>query len=235
MTFNTHAAPLLLGHRGCRLTGFKESFRSAFQYALDSNCHGFEFDVRRTRDGKLICVHDPAVQQVHIGSSTYETISKHYFEKKLRQESEAIPCLDDVLDEFGATAFLDIELKAPGYEPAVIALLRKTPPTVGYVVSSFLPEVICRIAELAPDLQLGYLADDLGPLRAWPSMPGTYVIPRHDLLTRELVDAVHQSGRKVIIWTVNNADDMLRFADWGVDGLISDDPALLSSTVGRSR
>ena len=45
-----------------------------------------------------------------------------------------------------------------------------------------------------------------------------------------LIDEVHALQRQLLTWTVNQREDLLRLAAWGVDGLISDDPKLLSRT-----
>lgn len=242
MPDEAHSRPLLLGHRGCRLRGFPENFHSAFSHALASGCNGFEFDVRLTADQRPICLHDAAVAHLDVASSTYEQLSKEYFKKtrsSLNDQTEvkeAIPCLPEVLETYSRSAFLNLELKVPGLERFVLQLLRKYPPRRGYFVSSFMPEVICELAELAPEelgqaAQVGYLFDTVSGLHNWPNMPGPWVVPRHDLVTREFVKAVQDAGRKVMTWTVNRPHEMLKFAEWGVDGVISDDPALLCHTV----
>ncbi len=229
--------PLLLGHRGCRLRGFHENFHSAFEHALASGCDGFEFDVRVTADQRPVCVHDDSIGNVDVIACSYEQLSKEYIRKFKKAESvEGIPCLPDVLEAYQRKAFLNIELKITGLEQFTLQLLRKFPPRRGYCVSSFLPEVICEIAERAPaelgtDVQLGFVFDVVSGLKSWPSMPGPWVVPRHNLVTQELVQAVHATGRKILTWTVNRPADMERFAEWGVDGLISDDPALLCQTI----
>jgi glycerophosphoryl diester phosphodiesterase len=58
-------------------------------------------------------------------------------------------------------------------------------------------------------------------------------MPRHDLLSRDLVEAFHRDRYNVLTWTVNRPSDMRRLAEWGVDGLISDNPVLLSETMSR--
>jgi glycerophosphoryl diester phosphodiesterase len=45
-----------------------------------------------------------------------------------------------------------------------------------------------------------------------------------------LVKEAHSAGRKLFTWTVNDRKEMLRLADWGVDGIISDDTELLAQT-----
>ena len=56
----------------------------------------------------------------------------------------------------------------------------------------------------------------------------THLMPRHDLLDRSLVDEFHAAGKQVFAWTVNRERRMRTLTEIGVDGLISDEPALLA-------
>jgi glycerophosphoryl diester phosphodiesterase len=58
--------------------------------------------------------------------------------------------------------------------------------------------------------------------------------PRHDIVTRELVDAAHALGLRVVPWTVNDVRDIAALVDLGVDGLVTDEPAL-ARAVAASR
>ena len=62
-------------------------------------------------------------------------------------------------------------------------------------------------------------------------MPTEYVMVEQKLLSRQLIDELHAAQRRVFVWTVNTSARMRRFADWGVDGIISDHPALLVQTI----
>lgn len=230
MGADRQSRPLLLGHRGCRLKHIPENSMAAFRYALESGLDGFEFDLRGTADGRLTCVHDAAIGEYLVSDTPYHELYKGYL-KSSESHDEPIPCLQDVLREFGPTAFLDIEVKVSGLEKAVLKLLQQYP-AEKFVVSSFLAEVVLDIAEANPEVPLGFIFDDLIGLRAYPNLPVQYLMPRHDLLSQELVEIFHRDGYKVITWTVNRPAEMKRLADWGVDGLISDDPALLRETMG---
>jgi glycerophosphoryl diester phosphodiesterase len=59
------------------------------------------------------------------------------------------------------------------------------------------------------------------------------VIPHHKLLGRNSISKIKDAGNKVIVWTVNAAAEMKRFAEWRVDGIISDHPERLASTLGK--
>jgi glycerophosphoryl diester phosphodiesterase len=79
-------------------------------------------------------------------------------------------------------------------------------------------------------LPLGFIYDQKKQRQRWRELPVDYVIPHHSLVTRELVDQVHDAGKKLFVWTVNGKAPMLRFAGWDVDGIISDKTELLAGT-----
>ncbi len=58
-----------------------------------------------------------------------------------------------------------------------------------------------------------------------------YVIPHRSLVKKALVQELHSAGRKIFVWTVNSKKEMLRLADLGVDGIISDNTELLVRTL----
>ena len=57
------------------------------------------------------------------------------------------------------------------------------------------------------------------------------MIPHHELADPELIRKIKGAGKKVFVWTVNDAAEMQRFAEYGVDGIISDDTGLLCRTL----
>ena len=234
--------PLLLGHRGARVSGIPENTFAAFDFALEKGCDGFEFDVRCTHDGRLVICHDPNFFGSPVTRSTYadlqkkwdrEGIPKLLYSKRASVSDDvvAIPCLEDVLSRYTDRAFLDIELKVPGMQKAVIAALRETPPKRGYVVSSFLPEVLFEVLSDTPSVPLGFICDKKDELTRWPTLPVQYVIPHYKLLSQKLLEELHAAGKKVFVWTVNDPDDMSRFATWSVDAIISDHPQALAKRV----
>ncbi|HKD86447.1 MAG TPA: glycerophosphodiester phosphodiesterase [Terriglobales bacterium] len=227
----TTTRPLLLGHRGVRplpYLGLRwrksdfplENTLAAFDYALAHGCDGFEFDVRYTHDRRSVLWHDPTFERNEVSTLVYEGME--------RRSGCKIPCLEHVLSRYASTAYLDIELKAPGNEEAVVEALHADAPRRGYVVSSFLPEVLLRLYDLDPRVPLGYICDQQKKLAVWTDLPITTFFPHHRVVSSALIDEAHARGLKVMTWTVNDREDMLRLAEWGVDGLISDSPTLLS-------
>jgi glycerophosphoryl diester phosphodiesterase len=184
-------------------------------------CNGFEFDVRFTRDSHSVLHHDASMGSMEVAACNYED---------LRQRRQGIACLEEVLAEFGAGAYLDIELKVASNLELVLGALHEHPPLRGYVISSFLPEVLQRIHEIDRALPLGYICDNPQTARRWAELPVQVFIPHHSLVSAAVVEELHARGLQLFTWTVNRRDNLLRLADWGVDGLISDDPELLRLT-----
>ena len=214
---NVKQRPLLLGHRGMRRRGIAENTPTAFALALQRGCDGFEFDVRLTADGQAIVCHDPR--------------SKGFTLSKTRAAQLGhIPRFEDVLATFCKRAFLNIELKVPGLEHEVLSRLHDFTPERGCVISSFLPELLAELRRLSAVVQLGIIFDRKHT--EWRKLPVEYVIPHRSLVSRALVEEVHNVGKKIMTWTVNDRRSMLRFASWGVDGIISDKPELLVKTLG---
>lgn len=204
---------LLLGHRGAGASRhIPENTLESFELCLRHGCDGFEFDVRLAADGVAVVCHDPVIGGREVAASPSDELS--------------LPTLDEVLRQFSPRAFLDIELKVGGLEKELLAALRTDPPKRGYVVSSFLPEVLNTVYRLDSRIPLGFIYKERGQAAPF-SPPVDYLIPHLDLLSRELVEEAHASARKIMTWTVNRSEDMLRFAGWGVDAMISDETELL--------
>jgi glycerophosphoryl diester phosphodiesterase len=210
--------PLRLGHRGARaFRNIPENTLASFELCLQHGCDGFEFDVRRSSDGRAVVCHDATVG----GMEIEKTVAK----------SLPLAALDDVLRQFASRAFVDIELKVAGLEALTLGSLLKYPPAEGFVISSFLPEVLASIHQLDPAIPVGFVCESKKQLGRWRQTPATWVIPHWKLADKELVEMVHAAGKKIMLWTVNRADRMLRFQAWGVDAIISDQTELLARAL----
>jgi glycerophosphoryl diester phosphodiesterase len=206
--------PLFLGHRGARASRqIAENTLASFELCLRHGFDGFEFDVRLSADGQAVICHDATVGAMKI--------------EKTASKSLALPTLEDVLGQFAQRAFLDIELKVAGLAPQTVAVLRKHPPQKGYVVSSFLPDVLTTIHDLDPAIPLGFLCETRHQLRCWREMPAEWVIPQFKLADGGLVELVRAAGKRIMVWTVNGTERMREFAVRGVDAIISDETELM--------
>ena len=125
---------------------------------------------------------------------------------------------------------LALELKVKGLERITLDLFLRCKPRRGFVVSSFTPGVLKSLRAEDSTVPLGLICEFENQLRLWSEVPVQYVIPEQKLVEPELIRKIKGAGKKIIVWTVNDADTMLRFQDLGVDGIISDDTELLKRT-----
>jgi glycerophosphoryl diester phosphodiesterase len=216
------ASTLLLGHRGARATtSIPENTLASFDLALKHGCDGFEFDVRMKNCGRAVICHDAEVDGIRVATASCDELT-HLQE------------LRGVVARYAERCFLNIELKVPGLESQLLVILREQPPQHGYVVSSFLPEVLAELRVRSSSVVLGFICDKGQQLERWRQMPVEYIVPHYSLISQELTHEIHHAERNVLTWTVNDQASMLRLRDWGVDGIISDDTELLVSTLKSS-
>jgi len=215
--------PLLLGHRGARaVRSIPENSIESFERALADGCDGFEFDVRLTADGGAVVCHDPKYRKIEIARASAA---------QLRE----LPSLEDVLRRFHKRAFLDIELKVEGLERITSEILQKYLPERGYVVSSFLERVLCALHEEDRTVPLGFICETSEEFAEWMNVPCNYVISHHSLMVEPLVAELRSTSKTILVWTVNSQRQMIRLRGLGVNGIISDDTALLSRTFSKEQ
>ena len=209
---------LLLGHRGARASrNIPENTIASFELCLEHGCDGFEFDVRQSADGQAVICHDATARGMKIADTAAKDL--------------ALPLLEEVLRQFSGRAFLDLELKVAGLEDHTLAALRAFPPVKGYVVSSFLPEVLRSMRALDASIPLGLLCEKRDQLSSSDVMT-EWVIPRVDLVDRTLIHGLHAEGKKVMVWTVNREEEIRKRAAAGVDGMITDETETASRFLG---
>ena len=232
--------PLLLGHRGHRLAqawsrGARkrrpdvvvepENSRPAFQRALDAGCDGVELDLRLSADRHVVLLHDPRLGARAVSRLTLA---------ELRRRQPAVATLAEVLNDLRQRAWLDLEVKARrGVEEPLVAALRRWPPLRGYVVSSFHPGVLRRLAALAPGIPLCLNLAAAVPILRLRRLPLTWVAPAARVARPKYLRRLHAEGWKTLVWTVNRPRRMRDLAAAGVSALVSDDPYLLAATLGK--
>jgi glycerophosphoryl diester phosphodiesterase len=219
--------PLRIAHRGMPRRA-RENTIPSFRLALAAGADGIELDVHATADGVVVVHHDPVTANgVEIARAPWAELRRS--EQRLGRE---IPSLSAVCDVVAGRAELFVELKGAAIEAQVLDVLRAY--TGHYALHSFDHAMIGRIARRSPATRLGVLfehrVEDVGALLA--AHGATDAWPRHSLVDERLVRNVHDAGGRVIAWTVDDAAEASRLARLGVDGICTDDVALLEP-LGR--
>lgn len=121
-----------------------------------------------------------------------------------------------------------IELKLYGSDPglaaAVLGEVRARGMSEEVAVMSLDLRAVRQAAALTADIPVGYVAAaTVGDPTALPVEFLAIAAPR---LTPRLRTQARQRGQRVHVWTVNRAADMAALSERGIDGIITDDPAL---------
>ncbi len=120
----------------------------------------------------------------------------------------------------------------PGTTPSASEFVQALRPFLAKVsVASFDEQVVATVARLRPSTPTTFLFEK--PLLNAATAART-LGPRQDLVTRELIAGAHGVGARVVPWTVNDVQTMAELIDLGVDGLVTDQPAL-AQAVAMSR
>ena len=216
----------VVAHRGLHRTE-RENTVAAFAAALAAGADGVELDVRACADGALVVHHDPEIDGLAI----------------VDQPSVALPAhvarLSDALLACGGLA-VNVEIKSDAYgakDPRRAPFIERVVAQVdalglasSVLYSSFDVSTCRYLREVAPASPVGLLLDWTDDPRSALSgaVAAGYAAlhPYFGTVTPEVVADVRAAGLALNVWTPNERDDLARLLDWGVDAVITDDPAL---------
>ncbi len=228
------APPLLIGHRGLR-GRLPENSLEAFSAAFEAGLSGVEFDVQRSRDGRLFIYHDFTLPDGRLTHSL--TV------RELQAFDKNIPALDDLftLASRYPGKLLNLEIKSQrtrsdGLEREVVRAVRNSGLAGRVLVSSFNPISLVRVRLLAPELRTALLyAPDLpfwlrsGHLARWLHVDALHA--HHSQVNETLLRWAARRKLSVNAWTVNEARRVKELTRLGVNGLMADDPEALKDGV----
>ncbi|QBJ96660.1 glycerophosphodiester phosphodiesterase [Rhodococcus sp. ABRD24] len=246
--------PLVVAHRGASGTR-PEHTLAAYELALAEGADGLECDVRLTRDGHLVCVHDRSVDRTSSGTGVVSEMTlKSLTELDYGHDGEpaGLLTLADlitlVLDWTSRPTKLFIETKHPVrygglVESKVLAELARfglaAPASADHsraVVMSFAARAVWRIrraAPLLPTVLLGDASRYLGGGAA-TTVGATAVGPSIETLREhpEIVDKAAAAGRATYCWTVDDAADVELCRKLGVSWVATNHPGRTKKWLG---
>jgi glycerophosphoryl diester phosphodiesterase len=229
----TNSRPLLIAHRGAA-TEAPENTLAAFARALALGADGLELDVRVTRDGTPVVFHDPTLARFTGRRRAIASLALADL-RAVRIRGEPVPTLAEALALVRGRAIVQIEIKAAAALAPVVRVVRQARAARHVVLASFEAAVVAGARALAPGIprmliSQGGTAEDLGLMLTALAAAGVSIDHRA-IPSPAFIAALHRRHYHVWCWTVNHPRSILRLAAWGVDAILSDDPALLQSTL----
>jgi glycerophosphoryl diester phosphodiesterase len=252
--------PVNLAHRGASALA-PENTIEAFRLAVEAGAGGLELDVHMTRDGHIVVIHDATVDRTTNGSGaasemTLDELRRldagHNFSpdggptRPYRGRGVQVPTLGEVLEEFPEVA-VNIEIKAgtPGIEETVLGVLREANALGRALVVSTPHDIVKRFRKVSGghvstgasrrEIGIFFISSRLSLERlVRPAYDAVQVPLRHRgirVVTPRFVRAAHERGVSVDAWTINQADEMHRLLDFGVDVIMTDRPGTLAEVL----
>ncbi|MFC5713031.1 glycerophosphodiester phosphodiesterase [Thalassorhabdus alkalitolerans] len=237
------ATPIIISHRGVTNLGAQENTIESFNQAIAGGADYVETDIRRTKDGYLVCFHDKKWNKVPVGALTY---------KEWIMQTGLLgwtpPLLEDVLDACRGKIRLNLEVKEPGLEEDIIKTASGRFPLKHLLISSFNDEILVRVKEIDSHVPTGLLLgknvfqhrfrltayqQDIFPERRLIKTKADIVCPNYRVLRLNFLKRMHALQKPVYVWTVNHPKRMVDLVDKGADGLITDQVKLAGELFGK--
>lgn len=221
---------LIYGHRGASWN-HPELTESAYLAAVEEGADGFECDLRLSRDEVPVLWHNPSMQEVAGDSGLIAEMSF----REIYAIYPGVLTLDDFLDiALAHKKSVLLETKHPVISGNLIEEViaktlrdRKVRKNVDVSILSFSWSAIEKLGRIDPDISRTYLlsAHSLWMQARYSS--ADHLGPGIDRIRRDpaIVEKIHNYGKKVVVWTVDDGTDVEMCRDLGVDILITNKPA----------
>lgn len=230
----------VMAHRGAS-TETPENTMAAFQKAIDDMADYIELDVQLTSDGEVIVMHDSNAYRTtgvdeNIANMTYKEVRRldagSWY--SVEYKGEKVPGLREVLELAQGKIKLNIELKPADNSEELarktVALIEKYNMENDCVITSFSSSALSAAKSCDENIRVGYiLSAAYGEYYDMKNID--FFSVNAAFLSKRTIDAIHNSGKQVYAWTVNNKDSIKNLTNKGVDGVITDNPVLARETI----
>lgn len=229
------ARPLIIAHRGASAEK-PENTRAAFRRALALKVDGIELDVHVSRDGVPVVFHDDDLRRLTGEAGPLAARTWRELQRLRVRGTEPIPRLVDVLRLTRRRCLVQIEIKAGVPVAPVVRAVKAARATEWVVLASFEAGLVRDAARLAPTVPRMLIAEGRSApealARQLTGLGASGVSVNYRAVrSRAWVQFFRARGLSVWCWTVNAAAPARRLAEWGIDGILGDNPALLRREV----
>ena len=240
----------IIGHRGARGEA-PENTVAGFQLAVDAGVEGIELDVRLSRDGHLIVLHDPKVDRTtwHRGPVKNFTMAELGLLDARRNTpgwhiATGVPSLAEVVDMAPPDMSFQFEVKPDDQKSMhrlahnLVQFIQERRLSGRVIVTSSHAAFLRMVGTMDAGIARGYVAQYRyqQPLRRSRALGCQWLIANYRLLNQRLVDKATRHGIKISVWTVNDLDKAKRLRELGVNSVITDYPtSFLAHFRGREQ
>lgn len=244
-TFRPNLGVMKIAHRGSKKFA-PENTIPAMEKAIELGFDYIELDVRYTKDGAPVILHDESLFRTTgvfktLAFLTLKQIKKldagGWFGKEFK--GTRIPTFEEALQTMHGRAKLYLDQKEPPNE-ALIELLKKYdyyPRNIVLVGGTEMSRVFSKLDPAAPVMPSCSSAANVKDVAE--EFPNAIAInTNHNIITPELVDEAHARGIMVFVNTLGNGENpetMRRMIEAGVDAIQTDEPLMLNEVIEKMK
>jgi glycerophosphoryl diester phosphodiesterase len=220
---------LIFAHRGASADA-PENTLLAIEKALEQQADGIEIDVHQLGD-ELVVIHDHWVHRTTNGSGQLKEYNLHSLRKLDAGKGQHVPTLWEVMLLIEGKCQLNIEIKGVKDLALLLKLIERAQRELGFeaqqfILSSFDHHILQQLHLLAPNLRLGALTAS-NPIHyaEFAQQLNAYSVNADvAFLDQNFVNDAKKRGLKVMVYTVDQPQELLKLRDWGVDAVFSNGP-----------
>lgn len=219
---------LKIAHRGARAYE-PENTLSSFRKAMELGVDAIELDVRKTKDNELVVIHNADVNKTTNGTGLVNELTLEQIKELVTEKDDEIPTLEEVLDSVQKRVKLLIEIKEKGIEEQIISLIHKKGLLNNVIIISFHEDVLKKVRELNDEVETGLVyVRHKNPIKTALEIKAQFLLSLYRFTHSTMINKAHESGLKIIVWTINNKEEVAEYRKKGVDGIASDKPEILN-------
>ena len=253
--------PRIVAHRGDS-ANYPENTLPAFLSGVRMGIDVIETDVHITRDGEIVIWHDPTLERNTDGEGALEIHTLNELKKldagytftkdggktyPFRGKGIQLCTLSEALEACPDERFnIDLKSQEEDIVERYIDVIRKHNAENRVCTASFHLNNLRKLRRLAPDLLTSVSTLEVAPLVLKTKMhmlPAAFdrkiifQVPVRQygitIINKRFIDEMHKRDAVVMVWTINEEEEMERLYKLGVDTIMTDDPALLIKTAER--
>jgi len=222
------------GHRGAAGLEPENTLRS-IRKAIDLGVDRVEIDVRVTRDGRLVVIHDETVDRTTNGHGYVNELTLDEIRKLNAGKGEKVPTLEEVLEITRGKVELQIELKVPEATSSTLRLIEKENAEGEVIITSFIHDLLRRVHDFNPELRTGALFFNVeGDIcRKALNVYSKAIHVYYRNVDAELVRHAHEMGLEIEVWNPDEPKEMRRMIKLGVDSIGTNRPDILLNLLRK--
>lgn len=239
LTDTTAKTPVTVSHRGVSGgNGIQNTIPAMIKTSQTYHPDFVEMDIQMTTDKHFVVMHDFNLKHLAgINKKPEEMTYRELLATTIKENGQTskIDSFDEYLakaDSLHQKLLVEIKTQKSNTKPIVSEFLKRYSHDLqanGHMIHSLSYSVVEEVKHRSPFLTVGYILpfNVVGP----PTTSADFLTMEYSTINRNFIEAAHQDGKRVFVWTPNNQDDDSRMMFYGVDGIITDEMGILNDAV----